>query len=68
MSEAKEMTNLPVKAAEVGPVEMLPGVWRRTLSYGQRLMMVQTTLKVGARLPIKTDFWARLGYHPALAS
>lgn len=52
MSEAKEMTNLPVKAAEVGPVEMLPGVWRRTLSYGQRLMMVQTTLKEGAVVPV----------------
>ena len=41
------MTNLPVRASEVEPVEMVPGLWRRTLSYGQRLMVVQVTLEEG---------------------
>jgi quercetin dioxygenase-like cupin family protein len=52
MREAKEMTNVPVRAAEVEPVEMVPGVWRRTLGYGQRLMVVQTTLEEGAVVPV----------------
>jgi len=51
MSEAKEVTVLPVRAAEVEPVEMVPGVWRRALSYGQRLMVVQVTLEEGAVVP-----------------
>ena len=46
------MTNLPVRAAEVEPVEMVPGLWRRTLSYGQRLMVVQVTLEEGVVVPV----------------
>ncbi|TEU22651.1 MAG: cupin domain-containing protein [Anaerolineales bacterium] len=46
------MTNLPVRAVKVEPVEMVPGIWRRTLSCGQRLMVVQTTLEEGAAVPV----------------
>ena len=52
MREAKAMTNLPVRAAEVEAVEMVPGLWRRTLSYGQRLMVVQVTLEEGVVVPV----------------
>jgi len=52
MREAKAMTNLPVRAAEVEAVEMVPGLWRRTLSYGQRLMVVQVTLEKGVVVPV----------------
>ena len=52
MGEAKEMTNLPVRAAEVEPVEMVPGLWRRTLSYGQQLMVVHVTLEEGVVVPV----------------
>ena len=52
MKEAKEMTNLPVRAAKVEPVEVVPGLWRRTLSYGQRLMVVQVTLEEGVVVPV----------------
>ncbi len=52
MTEAKEMKNLPVGAAQVEPVEMMPGVLRRTLSYGQRLMVVQVTLDEGVVVPV----------------
>ena len=45
------MREVPVRAAEVEAVEMLPGLQRRTLSYGQRLMVVQTTLEEGAVVP-----------------
>jgi quercetin dioxygenase-like cupin family protein len=40
-----------IKAAGVEPVEMVPGVWRRTLSWGERLMVVQVTLEEGAVVP-----------------
>jgi quercetin dioxygenase-like cupin family protein len=40
-----------VRASNVEPVEMVPGVWRRTLSWGERLMVVQVTLEEGAVVP-----------------
>jgi quercetin dioxygenase-like cupin family protein len=62
MSEAKEATNLPVRATEVEPVEMVPGLWRRTLSYGQRLMVVQATLEEGAVVPIHSHPHEQITY------
>ena len=40
-----------VRAADVEPVEMVPGLWRRTLSWGERLMVVQVTLEKGTVVP-----------------
>jgi len=40
-----------VRASDVEPVEMVPGVWRRTLSWGERLMVVQVILEEGAVVP-----------------
>lgn len=40
-----------VRASDVKPVEMVPGLWRRTLSWGERLMVVQVTLEAGAVVP-----------------
>jgi len=40
-----------IKAVNVEPVEMVPGLWRRTLSWGERLMVVQVTLEAGAVVP-----------------
>jgi quercetin dioxygenase-like cupin family protein len=40
-----------VRASNVEPVEMVPGVWRRTLAWGERLMVVQVTLEEGAVVP-----------------
>ncbi len=40
-----------VKATGVEPVEMVPGVWRRTLSWGERLMVVRVVLEEGAVVP-----------------
>ena len=56
------MTNLPVRAAEVEPVEMVPGVWRRALSYGQRLMVVQVTLEEGAVVPVHSHPHEQITY------
>lgn len=40
-----------IRAADVEPVEMVPGLWRRTLSWGERLMVVQVTLEAGTVVP-----------------
>ena len=40
-----------IRASDVEPVEMVPGVWRRTLSWGERLMVVHVTLEEGAAVP-----------------
>jgi quercetin dioxygenase-like cupin family protein len=40
-----------VRASDVEPVEMVPGVWRRTLSWGERLMVCQVTLEEGTVVP-----------------
>jgi quercetin dioxygenase-like cupin family protein len=40
-----------VRASDVEPVEMMSGVWRRTLSWGERLMVVQVVLEEGAVVP-----------------
>ena len=56
------MTNLPVRAAEVEPVEMVPGVRRRVLSYGQRLMVVQVTLEEGAVVSVHSHPHEQITY------
>jgi quercetin dioxygenase-like cupin family protein len=40
-----------VRVSDVEPVEMVPGVWRRTLSWGERLMVVHVILEEGAVVP-----------------
>ena len=40
-----------VRVSDVEPVEMVPGVWRRTLAWGERLMVIQTTLEEEAVVP-----------------
>lgn len=40
-----------IRASDVEPVEMAPGVWRRTLSWGERIMVVHVVLEDGAVVP-----------------
>lgn len=51
-----------VRAADVEPVEMLPGVWRRTLAYGERVMIAQFTLEEGAAVPLHRHHQEQTGY------
>jgi quercetin dioxygenase-like cupin family protein len=51
-----------VGAADIEPVEMVPGVWRRTLSWGERLMVVQTTLEEGAVVPVHRHAHEQITY------
>jgi quercetin dioxygenase-like cupin family protein len=41
-----------ISVDEVTPVEMLPGVYRRTLSYGDKAMIVHFTIEQGAAVPV----------------
>jgi len=44
------------------PVEMFPGVVRRTLTAGERLMLVEVTLDDGAVVPMHTHPHEQTGY------
>src|SRR3989337_4505165 len=44
------------------PVEMFPGVVRRTLTFGERLMLVEVTLDDGAVVPMHTHPHEQTGY------
>jgi quercetin dioxygenase-like cupin family protein len=44
------------------PVEMLPGVVRRTLTEGERMMLIEVTLDQGAVVPPHTHPHEQIGY------
>ncbi|GAG14755.1 unnamed protein product, partial [marine sediment metagenome] len=44
------------------PVEMLPGVVRRTLTDGDRLMLIEVTVEQGAVVPMHTHPHEQTGY------
>ncbi len=46
----------------VAPVEMFSGVVRRTLTYGDRLMLIEVTLEEGAVVPMHTHPHEQTGY------
>ena len=51
-----------VTAADVEPVEMVPGVFRRTLNHGQQAMIVHFTLEEGATVPMHSHPNEQMGY------
>ncbi len=46
----------------VAPVDMFSGVVRRTLTYGDRLMLIEVTLEEGAIVPMHTHPHEQTGY------
>ncbi|GAG16348.1 unnamed protein product, partial [marine sediment metagenome] len=44
------------------PVEMFPGVVRRTLTDGDRLMLIEVTVEEGAVVPLHTHPHEQTGY------
>ncbi len=46
----------------VTPVEMFPGVVRRTITYGERLMLVEVAIDEGAVVPMHTHPHEQTGY------
>lgn len=48
--------------ADVEPVEMLPGVTRRTLAVTDRLMLVEFRMQPGAEVPLHSHPHDQVGY------
>lgn len=48
--------------ADAKPVEMFPGVVRRTLSYGEKLMLTEFTYEKGARVPMHKHPHEQISY------
>jgi len=46
----------------VNPVEMLPGVVRRTMTAGERMMLIEVRLDAGAVVPMHTHPHEQTGY------
>ncbi|MFQ6016539.1 MAG: cupin domain-containing protein, partial [Anaerolineae bacterium] len=51
-----------VTLSEVEAVEMVPGVFRRTLTYGQKAMLIHVTLEPGATVPLHSHPHEQLGF------
>ena len=51
-----------IRPSDVEPTEMAPGVWRRTLSWGERLMVVQVVLEQGAVVPAHRHHHEQITY------
>jgi quercetin dioxygenase-like cupin family protein len=51
-----------VHRSSATPVEMLPGVVRRTLTDGERMMLIEVTLDKGAVVPLHTHPHEQIGY------
>ena len=51
-----------VHRSSATPVEMLPGVVRRTLTEGERMMLIEVTLAQGAVVPPHTHPHEQIGY------
>ncbi len=51
-----------IKHDSVTPVEMFPGVVRRTITDGERLMLIEGTMDEGAVVPMHTHPHEQTGY------
>ena len=51
-----------VHRSSATPVEMLPGVVRRTLTEGERMMLIEVTLAQGTVVPLHTHPHEQIGY------
>lgn len=48
--------------ASAAPVEMFPGVVRRTLSWGERTLLVELTMAAGSEVPWHSHPHEQIGY------
>ena len=51
-----------VHRSSATPVEMLPGVVRRTLTEGERMMLIEVSLAQGTVVPLHTHPHEQIGY------
>ncbi len=50
------------KSVEATPVEMMEGITRRTLTYGERMLLVEFTIRAGAVFPEHRHPYEQTGY------
>ncbi len=50
------------KSADVGPVLMLEGIERRTLTYGDNMLLVEFTIQAGSVFPEHAHPYEQIGY------
>lgn len=51
-----------IRHESVGPVEMLPGVLRRTMTDGAKMMLCEVRMEAGALVPAHTHTHEQTGY------
>ena len=51
-----------VRYRDVVPVEVLPGVWRRTLVWGERTMVLENTFEAGAEMAVHSHPHEQITY------
>jgi len=56
------MTVNNINKSDINPVEMLPGILRRTLVYNKDLMLCHFFLKKGSEVPIHSHEQHQVGY------
>ena len=52
----------PINKEEVDPVKALEGIYRRTLSYNDQVMLCHFTLEKGAEIPLHDHEAHQIGY------
>ena len=57
----KKAGNL-TKLAQQKPVEMMPGIFRRTMSYNEETMLCHFTMNKGSNIPLHKHVAAQNGY------
>lgn len=51
-----------IESSEVEPVEMLPGVFRRTMTDGEKMMLCEVKMDAGSVVPMHTHPHEQTGY------
>lgn len=50
------------RSADAKAVSMLPGIVRRTLTYGERMLLVEFTIQAGSTFPEHSHPYEQIGY------
>ena len=50
------------KNSEATPVEMMPGITRRTLAFGEKMLIAEVALKAGSKIPPHSHPHEQVGY------
>jgi len=50
------------KSSDAKAVTMLPGITRRTLTYGDRMLLVEFSIKAGSVFPEHSHSYEQIGY------